>query len=115
MENKNEKCSFKEHKEVIAISYCQECNIYMCNKCLNLHEQLFYNHHLNNLDKDIIEIFTNICKVNNHQNKFQYYCKEHNILCCAKCITKIEGEGNGLHKDCNICFIKNIKDEKRAK
>ena len=115
MENKNEKCTFNEHKEVIAISYCQECNIYMCNKCLNHHEQLFNNHHLNNLDKDVNEIFTNICKVNNHQNKFQYYCKEHNILCCAKCITKIEGEGNGLHKDCNICFIKNIKDEKRAK
>ena len=113
MENKIEKCSYKEHKEVNAISYCQECNIYMCNKCSNLHQQLFYNHHTNNLDKNINEIFINICKENNHQIKLQYYCKDHNILCCSACIAKIEGEGNGQHKDCNVCFIKNIKNEKK--
>ena len=30
-------------------------------------------------------------------------------------MTNIKGEGNGQHKDCNICFIKEIKDEKRNK
>ena len=115
MENKIEKCSNKEHKEINAISFCGECNIYMCNKCSNLHQQLFYNHHTHNLDKNNNEIFINICKEKNHPNKYQYYCKDHNILCCANCITKMEGEGNGQHQKCNICFIKNIKDEKKNK
>ena len=115
MKNKNEKCSFKEHKEINAMSYCQECNIYMCNKCSNHHQQLFYDHFIHDLDKSVNEIFINICKVNNHQNKFQYYCKDHNILCCVACIAKIEGKGNGQHKNCNICFIENIKEEKKNK
>ena len=115
MENKIEKCSNKEHKEINAISFCQECNIYMCNKCSNLHQQLFCNHNTNNLDKNNNEIFINICKEKNHHIKLQYYCKDHNILCCSSCIVKIEGEGNGQHKNCNICLIKNIKDEKKNK
>ena len=45
--------------------------------------------------------------------KLEYYCKDHNILCCAACISKIEGKGNSQHKDCNICFIEDIKEEKK--
>ena len=109
------KCSMKKHKEIDAISFCQACNKYMCNKCSNYHQDFFDDHHIYTLDKDISEIFNNICNEENHQNKFQYFCKNHNILCCANCITKIEGKGNGNHKDCNICFIENIKDEKKNK
>ena len=36
MENQK-KCSAKKHADVNAISYCEECNIYMCNKCMNYH------------------------------------------------------------------------------
>ena len=111
----NKICSFKEHKTVDAKSYCQECNIFMCNKCTNYHQGFFDNHHINNLVKENNEIFINLCKENNHPNKLQYYCKEHNILCCANCITKIEGEGNGQHYNCNVCFIETIKDEKKNK
>ena len=84
-------CSCKEHKESNAIIYCQECNIDMCNKCSNLHQQLFkdHNHHIYNLDKNNGDkIFINLCRENNHMNKFQYYCKDHDILCCANCIVK---------------------------
>ena len=115
MENNNKKCSITKHKEVNAISYCQECNKYMCNKCFNHHQELFEDHHIYNLDKDINEIFINICKEQNHSNKLQYFCKDHNILCCANCIVQIEGKGNGQHKNCNICFIENIKEEKKNK
>ena len=89
MENNNKKCSITKHKEVNAISYCQECNKYMCNKCFNHHQELFEDHHIYNLDKDINEIFINICKEQNHSNKLQYFCKDHNILCCANCIVQI--------------------------
>ena len=61
------------------------------------------------------EIFKNICKEENHPNKLEYYCKNHNELCCANCITKIKGKGNGQHKDCEVYFIENIKEERKNK
>ena len=112
MENKNKKCSFKSHKENDAITYCEECKIYMCNKCGDYHEGLFENHHQYNF-KNVDDIFINICQEQNHSNKLEYYCKNHNVLCCVSCIAKIKGLGNGQHKDCDICFIEDIKDEKQ--
>ena len=43
-----------------------------------------------------------------------YFCKNHNILCCAACLCKIKGEGNGQHTECNVCSIKDIKTEKKG-
>ena len=114
MENAIKKCSFKSHKEIDAIIYCEECKIYMCKKCGEYHEGLFENHHQYNFkNTPDTDIFINICQEPNHPNKLEYYCKNHNILCCASCITKIKGLGNGQHKDCDICFITDIKDEKQ--
>ena len=109
MEDKLKKCSFKEHKDIDAISYCQECKVYMCNKCSNYHQGLLENHYIYNLYKVINETFIDICKEKNHPIKLQYFCKDHNILCCGLCITKLEGKGNGKHKVCNISFIEKIK------
>ena len=109
------KCSSKEHPEINAIFYCQICKIYMCNKCENIHKKLCYNHSPYNLKENINEIFTGICKEKNHLNDLDYFCKNHNTLCCAACISKIKGKGNGQHSDCDICFIENISNEKRNK
>ena len=114
MENKKKKCSFKEHRDIDAISYCNECKISICNKCINYHQGLFENHHLYNLDNDK-EIFIDICKEKNHINKLEFYCKKHNQLCCVGCISKIETKGYGQHKDCDICIIEDIKEEKKNK
>ena len=43
--NVNKKCSLKKHSEIDAISFCVECNVYMCNKCLNYHNEFLVNHH----------------------------------------------------------------------
>ena len=115
MENNIKKCSLKKHRDIVAISYCHECKKFMCNKCLNFHAELFDNHNQYNLDKHNQEIFIDTCKEENHPNKFEFYCKNHNKLCCAACITKIEGEGYGQHKNCDVCFIENIKEEKKNK
>ena len=40
-ENETKKCSNKGHEENDAKEFCQECKIYVCNKCLNLHKELF--------------------------------------------------------------------------
>ena len=113
MENPKQKCSFKQHYEIDAFYYCYECKVYMCNKCNNFHSDLCQNHHSFDLEKDQKDIFIGICKEENHFNCLEYFCKSHNQLCCASCITKIKNKKNGQHKDCEICLIEDIKDEKK--
>ena len=108
------KCFTEEHKEIDAISYCPECRIYMCNKCDNYHSPFFKNHHPYKLNKEE-EIFTGYCKEINHPNKLEFFCKNHNQLCCAACIAKLNEKGVGQHKDCDIYIIEKIRDEKKNK
>ena len=98
-----------------SISFCQECNIYMCNKCDKVHFGLCQNHPKYNLDEDINEIFTGYCKKPNHNDELEIFCKNHNELCCSSCITKIKGKKYGQHGNCEFCFIENIKEEKKDK
>ena len=114
-EKKNNKCSSKKHGEIDAIYFCEECRVYMCNKCENFHSDLCHEHHSYNLRENKNEIFTGLCKEEDHLDKLQYFCKTHNQLCCVKCISKIKGKGNGQHTDCNLCFIEDIKQEKKNK
>ena len=115
MEIDYKKCSFKDHKEIAALTYCEQCHIYMCFKCAEYHKGLLEKHHSFDVNKNIKEIFTGLCKEENHSNELEYFCKTHNQLCCIACITKIKGEGKGQHTDCEVCFIKDIKDEKKSK
>ena len=115
METKKKTCSKKLHEKVDAIIYCQECNIYMCNKCKQSHSDLFESHHLYNLDININSIFTGFCNETEHHVELEYFCKTHNIFCCAKCISKFQNNGNGKHAKCDVCLIKDIKDEKKEK
>jgi len=113
MQQEDKKCSFVEHEKIKANFYCQECKIYMCNKCENFHSKLLQNHHTCNLDKNIDDIFTGMCKEKNHFNSLKYFCRYHNQLCCAACISKIEDEENGQHSRCDIYPIEEIADEKK--
>ena len=113
MENKKQKCSAKEHGEFDAISYCQQCQIFICNKCEKHHLSLFPDHKPLKLDKDITNTFTGFCKLENHQNELYFFCKDHNELCCAKCASKIKRKGYGQHSDCELCNIEDIVDEKK--
>ena len=113
MENKI-KCFSDEHKEMDANSFCPKCRIYMCNKCENIHSSFFKNHIFYKLTEEN-EIFTGLCKEENHLNKLEYYCKTHNELCCGLCIVKFNKKGEGQHKDCDVCYIEKIKEEKKNK
>ena len=113
--NVKKKCSSQKHELTDAIIYCQECNIFMCNKCLSFHSELFESHTKYNLDKNIEEIFTGICKEENHKQELEFYCKDHNKLCCSACLSKIKGNGNGQHFNCDVCIINDIKDDKKNK
>ncbi len=111
----HKKCSLKKHDDINAISYCQECNKYMCNKCENMHNELFEDHHIYKLNENINEIFTGMCKEPNHKNELEFYCKNHNKLCCSYCISNIKEKGFGQHSECNVCLIDKIKEEKKGK
>ena len=107
------KSSLEEHKQINAIKYCSDCKIYMCNKCDIHHSSpLLKNHNSYNiLNPD--QIFTGICQEKNHFNKLEYFCKSHNKLCCVKCLCKLNEKGDGQHKDCDVCYLENIKEEKK--
>ena len=109
----NKKCSLNEHSETEAINFCQECKIYMCNKCDKVHSGLLKNHHTYNLNKNDQNIFTGFCPEINHSMKLEYYCKTHNKLCCAACISKIKSNGNGKHKNCKVFGILKIRNKKK--
>ena len=108
------KCFSEEHKDINAISICPECRIYMCNKCENTHSSFFKNHHSYKLNKDD-EIFTGFCQEKNHTMKLEFFCKNHNQLCCGACIAKLKKNDVGQHSDCEILDLEKIKDEKKNK
>ena len=114
MKNEIKNCSSKIHQEIKASSFCQDCRVYMCEKCEKYHLEI-YNHQLISINKDINNNFIGICNEENHNYKLEYYCKTHNKLCCLGCIAKIDKKGNGQHKDCNICIIEDIREEIKSK
>ena len=113
MEIRNAKCSSSKHAEVDAISFCPDCKKYFCNKCLKYHDDIENHKAINLNQKD--EIFVDKCKEENHPNKLEFYCKDHNILCCLACTSKFKEKGYGQHYDCNVKHLDDIKDEKRNK
>ena len=108
------KCFTEEHKDIAAISYCSECRIYICSKCENIHSSFFKTHHSYKINKGE-EMFTGYCKEKYHPVKLEFFCKNHNKLCCAACLCKLNEKGVGQHKDCDVCIIEKIKEEKKNK
>ena len=92
MEYQKKKCSLSKHSGVDAVSYCQECKTYFCNKCQNHHSEIFENHHIIDLN-NLNEFFIDKCTEDNHNDKLEFFCKEHNTLCCVACTSKIKNEG----------------------
>jgi len=115
MDDKIIYCSSKAHEKRDAILYCQKCGIYMCNKCEIFHSNLFSEHNLYKIDKNNKDIFTGICKEENHNEPLEFFCKTHNKLCCSSCLCKIRHKGKGQHKDCNVCIIEEIKEDKKKR
>ena len=75
MENTKKKCSLEEHNDNDAIIYCIRCQIYMCNKCENLHSKLFKNHQTFTAEKDMKDIFTGYCIEEEHFQKLNFFIK----------------------------------------
>ena len=106
---------FKRAEDLDAICYCQECKVFMCNKCNNFHSKLCQHHHSFKLDNNFNEIYTGFCLEKNHNEQLEFYCNDHNQLCCASCLCKIKEKERGQHKDCNVSTIENIIEDKKNK
>jgi len=115
MESNLKKCSNKDHSNMSAILYCLNCQIYLCKKCETFHNNLFQNHSLYKLEQDIKDIFTGYCQKNNHNQILEFYCKTHKELCCASCLCVLKGKGKGQHSSCDICYLEDIKEDKKNK
>ena len=113
MENQKQKCSLIDHKDINATNYCTKCSIYMWNKCIKFHSKIFKNHEIINLKKENNK-FIDICKEENHQNKLEFYCKTHNILCCVACVSKIKKSKYGQHSNCEVFSIEDIQEDKKT-
>ena len=107
MEIQNPKCSSSKHSEFNAVSYCPECKKYLCNKCQNLHNELLEDHKTINLNEKK-EIFINKCKEKNHNDKLEFYCKDHNILCCVGCTSKFKDVSFNLSSVLTISIFGNL-------
>ena len=86
----------------------------MCENCKKIHLDL-YNHHQLDLDDQKQDMLIGICSENNHNYNLEYYCKDHNKLVCIACIASITKKGNGQHKNCKVCIIEDIREEKTKK
>lgn len=125
--NFKRKCSNKSHKEEKeSQSYCPQCSIYMCSECEKIHENFFSIHKIfktkskesekENNYENIYPIFSGLCTKKKHNNiPLEYYCKNHNFLCCTCCIIKLNSIGHGDHKDCEIVLIKEVENDKKNK
>ena len=110
---KTQKLKSNRHEEIKSIFSFKESNSYMFNKCSNFHSELFENHHNYAFRKEKDDIFNGLCKENGHSIELKFFCKTHNQLCCVACICKLKGNGYGQHTDCEVCFIDEIKNEKK--
>jgi hypothetical protein len=61
---------------------------------------------------NLLTKFIGLCPEVNNSDILDYFCKSHNKLCCAACISAIKSKGNGLHKDCDVCNVEDIKEVK---
>ena len=102
---KKMKSSYKKTKEHIKTPYKTTKSRSTKNKSKNTNDI--------NLNKNINEVFTGLCTEKNHSMNLEYYCKTHNKLYCAACISKIKSKGNGKHKNCKVFGIAKIKKKKK--
>ena len=116
MEKLKEYCSSKNHENIRAYCFCEQCQIFMCRKCDNYHSQLFKNHHIYNSNEEILNMNEDYKIVfRENDNKIEYYCNRHNELCCRSCITKNKDINSGKHSKCEIYLIEDNIESKKNK
>jgi WD40 repeat protein len=106
--NKNEQKEKCKQHENIGIKYCQDCELWLCDECINIHS-IFNNNHI--LLEQVIPL-KNKCQA--HSNEFtQYYCLQCKEEVCPLCI--IKGAKHEEHKNLKMEKFINLAEEIKSK
>ena len=91
-----------------AIKYCKDCELWLCDECLNIHDVFNKNHTLS--QKGVRPKLK--CKL--HTNEFtKFYCLQCNEEICPFCLTKIGKHSE--HKTIHLEKLENLGEEIKFK
>ena len=98
----------QKHGE-IATKQCKECNIFLCDKCLSSHNDLFNNHTLSDAQKKInLSSVPNEDKCKEHNKDYSTYCKNCKQSLCTFCLN--DEQINKKHSGHNLVLYKDYID-----
>ena len=95
-----------------ATKQCKECNIFLCEKCINSHNDLFNNHTLSTISdstrKQNPQSVPNEDKCKEHNKDFSSYCKSCKLSLCSFCLN--DDSIKKKHQGHNLITYKNLID-----
>ena len=101
----------QKHSEK-ATKQCKECNMFLCEKCLSSHNDLFNNHNISLISeagkKQNPLSAPNEDKCKEHNKDFISYCKSCKLSFCSFCLN--DDTINKKHQGHNIITYKNLID-----
>ena len=99
----------QKHSEK-ATKQCKECNIFLCEKCLTSHNDLFNNHSISVITDSTRKQnpFSKDEKCKEHNKDYSSYCKSCKISLCSFCLN--DDQINKKHQGHNIITYKNLID-----
>ena len=107
-------CSLEDHKEKKAIKECENCDIKLCQECSKFHSKYLPLHNLILINNEKSFYSKINCSQENHNKiPLNYYCQNHNELCCAFCLCIKEENNLGNHNKCKIISINEIENIKK--
>ena len=93
---------------------CEYCDIKLCNECSKIHSKFLPKHNLIEINKSEPFYFKSNCSYENHKKMpLNYYCENHNTLCCALCLCIKQDDNFGIHNKCKILSINEIENIKK--
>jgi hypothetical protein len=95
-----------------ATKQCKECNIFLCEKCINSHNDLFNNHTLSSISDSTRKqnplSVPNEDKCKEHNKDFSSYCKSCKLSLCSFCLN--DDSIKKKHQGHNLITYKNLID-----
>ncbi|WAR04884.1 hypothetical protein MAR_020253, partial [Mya arenaria] len=82
--------------------YCPECEDYLCDKCVKLHNEYHSKHTV--FEREDIQMWEGfpIRSCDQHGNKLEVHCNDHQELCCSVCVAL-------NHRQCiSISYLPNL-------
>lgn len=94
-------CNTKHEEKIFSVIFCKNCNLFLCEECLNQHKQNNKNHEFIGLNK----LKINFC--NFHNKKLTQFCFDCDEEICKKCFD--------FHKEHKTKKIEKIVENKNLK